>query len=91
MTASLTIVVNGANRRLGRGIVQLLASTKHPRPLHIHATSRSGTNLDITPSHANTISYSTLDICSPTSISTSLQTMLKSNTAIEILINNAGV
>ncbi|KAI8933532.1 hypothetical protein NX059_009269 [Plenodomus lindquistii] len=91
MAQPLTIVVTGSNRGIGRGIVQLLADTKHPRPLHIYATSRSGTDLSINPSHSNQISYSKLDISSSTSISHFIQTTINEDKSIDVLINNAGL
>ncbi|KAF2853405.1 NAD(P)-binding protein [Plenodomus tracheiphilus IPT5] len=91
MTQPITIVVTGSNRGIGRGIIQLLASTQHTRPLKIHATSRSGSDLQVTPSHSNTIHYSKLDISSLTSITEFLHSTVKNDIPIDILINNAGI
>lgn len=89
MPKPLTIVVTGSNRGIGQGIIQLLAKTQHASPLHIIATSRSGTDLDIHPSPPNTIDYASLDISSKQSITAFLSRFSAAN--INILINNAGI
>ncbi|KAL6708866.1 hypothetical protein ACN47E_002273 [Coniothyrium glycines] len=91
MSQPLVIVVTGANRGIGQGIVQLLAKTQHPRPLLIYATSRSGTNLDIQAAQKNEIHYSKLDVNDKRSISSFLNTTLKDHAQVDVLINNAGI
>ncbi|KAF3007448.1 hypothetical protein E8E13_004034 [Curvularia kusanoi] len=89
MSTSLTILVTGSNRGIGLGITQLLAKTQHTTPLHIIASSRSGTDLGIQPTPPNTIQYASLDISSTSSITTF--TSHTKNKNINILINNAGI
>jgi carbonyl reductase 1 len=91
MSQILTIVVTGSNRGVGRGIIQLLAKTKHQRPLIIYATSRTGTDLDIQPLHPNEIRYSKLDVGDKTSIVSFLENTISKDAPINVLINNAGI
>jgi carbonyl reductase 1 len=91
MPQPLTIVVTGSNRGIGQGIIQLLAKTQHPQPLHIYATSRGGVDLGIQATPPNEIRYAKLDVSDKTSISSFLKTALKENGKIDRLINNAGV
>jgi carbonyl reductase 1 len=85
------IVVTGANRGIGQGIVQLLAKTQHQPPLTIYATSRAGTDLGIQTAHDNEVRYSKLDVGDKSSIKSFLQSALKENQHIDVLINNAGI
>jgi NAD(P)-dependent dehydrogenase (short-subunit alcohol dehydrogenase family) len=87
MSNPLTILITGSNRGIGLGILHLLAKTPHNPPLHIIASSRSGTDLDIHPTPPNTISYASLDISSSSSIST-FTSHVKD---VDVLINNAGI
>ena len=87
MSSPLTILVTGSNRGIGLGILQLLAKTPHNPPLHIIASSRSGTDLGVHPTPPNTVSYTRLDISSSTSIST-FTSRVKD---VDVLINNAGI
>lgn len=91
MSQPLVIVVTGSNRGIGQGIIQLLAATKHPRPLLILATSRSGVDLSIRASHSNEIQYKKLDVSDRSSISAFLNSMSNNNAQIDVLINNAGI
>lgn len=70
-------------------VAQLLAQTKHAQPLTIHATSRSGSDLEIQATPPNSIHYAKLDISDPSSIQSFLST-IKDN-GIDVLINNAGI
>lgn len=87
MSSQLTILVTGSNRGIGLGILQLLAKTPHNPPLHIIASSRSGTDLGVHPTPPNTVSYASLDISSSSSIST-FTSRVKD---VDVLINNAGI
>lgn len=62
------IVVTGANRGIGKGIVQLLAKQQLEHSLAIYATSRSGSDGSIEPSDPNAIFYRKLDITNQDSI-----------------------
>jgi carbonyl reductase 1 len=84
------VVVTGANRGIGQGIIQLLAKTQH-QPLTIYATSRAGTDLQIKPSHNNEIQYAKLDVGDKDSIASFLRSTLKEGQAVDVLINNAGI
>jgi carbonyl reductase 1 len=84
------VVVTGANRGIGQGIIQLLAKTQH-QPLTIYATSRAGTDLQIKPSHNNEIQYAKLDVGDKDSITSFLRSTLKEGQAVDVLINNAGI
>lgn len=83
-----TIVVTGANRGIGQGIIQLLAKTQHQSPLTIIATSRAGTDLNIKASHSNEIRYAKLDVGDKASITSFLKSASR---PIDVLINNAGI
>ena len=83
-----TIVVTGSNRGIGQGIIQLLAQTPHQPPLVILATSRSGTDLHIQPSHSNKIQYAKLDVSDKSSITSFLNSAPR---PIDVLMNNAGI
>jgi carbonyl reductase 1 len=85
------IVVTGANRGIGQGIIQLLAKTQHQPPLTIYATSRAGSDLGIQTKYDNEIHYSKLDVGDKSSITAFLQSTLKDNPHIDVLINNAGI
>jgi carbonyl reductase 1 len=85
------IVVTGANRGIGQGIIQLLAKTQHQPPLTIYATSRSGIDLNIQAAHDNEIRYSKLDVSDQNSITSFLGTTLRDGIAVDVLINNAGI
>ena len=95
MTRKLITVVTGSNRGIGQGIVKLLAETKLDRPLIIYATSRAGNgNSDIKPQHDNEIRYEKLDVSDKKAILNFLRMAVKQDpgsSAIDILINNAGV
>ncbi|KAE8834112.1 hypothetical protein HRS9122_08192 [Pyrenophora teres f. teres] len=91
MSTSLTIVVTGSNRGIGQGIIHLLSKTQYPRPLIIYATSRSGSNLNISSISPNEIRYAKLDITSIASIHTFLQSSIPETGKIDILINNVGI
>lgn len=87
MSQTLTIVVTGANRGIGQGIIQLLACTTSTLPFHIIATSRSGNDLNISATSPNSVSYAKLDISS----SSSIKSFFQETHHIDVLINNAGV
>jgi carbonyl reductase 1 len=95
MTRKLITVVTGSNRGIGEGIVKLLATTQHARPLIIYATSRAGNNNpNIKAEHDNEIRYEKLDVSDRMSIVNFLRIAVKKDPgsrAIDILINNAGV
>jgi carbonyl reductase 1 len=87
MAKNLNVVVTGANRGIGKGIIQLLAQTTHSTPLTIYATSRSGADLEIRATPPNTIQYAALDINSSSSISSFFGSVKDA----DVLINNAGI
>jgi carbonyl reductase 1 len=91
MSQALTIVVTGSNRGIGQGIIQLLAKTQHPHPLHIYATSRGGSDLGIKATPPNEIRCAKLDVSDKSSITSFINTALKDAGKIDVLINNAGV
>jgi len=91
MSSPLTIVVTGSNRGIGQGIVHLLASTQHPQPLHIYATSRGGIDLKAQVQPPNEIKYAKLDVSDKSSITSFLKLALHNNGKIDVLINNAGI
>lgn len=91
MSNPLTIVVTGANRGIGLGIIRLLAKTHHERPLSIYATSRAGTDLQVPTTNSNSIQYRKLDIGDHSSIVTFLAALSKDNANVDVLINNAGI
>jgi carbonyl reductase 1 len=91
MSQPLTVVVTGSNRGIGQGIIQLLARTPHSHPLHIYATSRSGSDLSIKATSPNEISYAKLDLSDKSSITSFIATALRETERIDVLINNAGV
>ncbi|CAO2653399.1 Nn.00g028100.m01.CDS01 [Neocucurbitaria sp. VM-36] len=91
MANNLVVVVTGSNRGVGKGIVELLAKQQLQRPLTIYATSRSGEDTKIHASSPNEIRYEKLDITDYASIQTLFEKVLKEQTAIDILINNAAV
>lgn len=97
-------VVTGANRGLGAGIVQVLATTPHPQRLIIYATSRSGQPSErptITPRHGNELRHAKLDVADPASIAAFLRSLslptaqddggARVVAGVDILINNAVV
>ena len=95
MTRKLITVVTGSNRGIGQGIINVLASTKHPKPLIIYATSRAGKNEgNAQAQHDNEIRYEKLDVSDKQSILQFLRMAVKQDPgsrAVDILINNAGV
>ncbi|KAG9188364.1 carbonyl reductase 1 [Alternaria panax] len=91
MSSPLTIVVTGSNRGIGQGIIHLLASTQHPQPLHIYATSRRGVDLKVQAKSPNEIRYAKLDVSDKSSITSLLKSVLDDNDKIDVLINNAGI
>jgi carbonyl reductase 1 len=91
MLQPLTVVVTGSNRGIGQGIIQLLAKTQHPHPLHIYATSRGGSDLGFKATPPNEIKYVKLDVSDKSSITSFISTALNDNGKIDVLINNAGV
>ncbi|KAH7081119.1 hypothetical protein BKA63DRAFT_503179 [Paraphoma chrysanthemicola] len=91
MPSTKLIVVTGANRGIGLGIIQVLAKTQHSPPLTIYATSRSGSNLGVRAAHNNEIRYSKLDVGNIESIRSFLQSSIQDRQTIDVLINNAGV
>ncbi len=95
MTRKLITVVTGSNRGIGQGVINVLATTKHQKPLIIYATSRAGKNEQNTQAqHDNEIRYEKLDVSDQKSILNFLRMAVKQDTgsrAIDILINNAGV
>ena len=91
MSSPLTVVVTGSNRGIGQGIIHLLASTQHPQPLHIYATSRGGVDLKVQDKPPNEIRYAKLDVSDTSSITSFLKTAINDNGKIDVLINNAGI
>lgn len=91
MAQPLTIVVTGANRGIGQGIIALLAKIQYRQPLRIYATSRSGVDLEIRPLSPNKIRYAKLDISDRPSITAFISNILQRDGTIDVLINNAGV
>jgi NAD(P)-dependent dehydrogenase (short-subunit alcohol dehydrogenase family) len=91
MPLPLTVVITGSNRGIGQGIIHLLASTQHPQPLHIYATSRGGVDLKIQAKTPNEIRYAKLDVSDKSSITSFLRSALNDNGKIDVLINNAGI
>lgn len=91
MRNELVLVVTGANRGVGKGIVELLAKQKLEQPLTIYATSRSGSKADIETEVLNEIRYRKLDIADSLSIETFFNTILSEVSSIDVLINNAAV
>lgn len=79
-----SILVTGANRGLGRGIVESLV--KSGQPLTIFAASRSGEDSEVKSTEQCQIRPCVLDISSSTSISSLLSTLPK----LDVVINNAG-
>lgn len=95
MTRKLITVVTGSNRGIGQGIINVLASTKHSKPLIIYATSRAGKSEgNAQAQHDNEVRYEKLDVSDKTSILNFLRMAVKQDPgsrAVDILINNAGV
>ncbi|KAH6852973.1 hypothetical protein BKA58DRAFT_370334 [Alternaria rosae] len=91
MASPLTIVVTGSNRGIGQGIINLLANTQHPQPLHIYATSRGGVDLKVQAKTPNEIRYAKLDVSDKSSITSFLKAALNDSGKIDVLINNAGI
>ncbi|KAF2222836.1 hypothetical protein BDZ85DRAFT_218149, partial [Elsinoe ampelina] len=89
MSAPKVIVVTGANRGIGLAIAQSLLT--QPFPVHLYACSRAGSTLPLSHSSPDSkIHFPTLDISSPTSISSLRDTITTNETHLDILINNAG-
>ncbi|KAL8905904.1 MAG: hypothetical protein Q9207_002341 [Kuettlingeria erythrocarpa] len=91
MNSPIVAIVTGANRGIGEGICQVLASTNQ-QPMVLYAASRRGQDLDLKPaSSKTTLRYRKLDIADPSSVQTFAKTIQADHSHVDVLINNAGV
>lgn len=87
----LIAIVTGANRGIGEGICQVLASSVQ-EPMVLYATSRKGQDLGFKPiSSKLELRYPKLDISSRPSIEDFAKSIKAEHANVDVLINNAGV
>ncbi|KAI4286992.1 MAG: hypothetical protein L6R35_003749 [Caloplaca aegaea] len=91
MSSPLVAIVTGANRGIGEGICQVLAST-YQEPMVLYATSRKGHDLGWRPASSKmSLKYPKLDIADPDSIKRLAKSIKADHANVDVLINNAGV
>ncbi|KAL9604038.1 MAG: hypothetical protein Q9219_000800 [cf. Caloplaca sp. 3 TL-2023] len=91
MSNPLVAIVTGANRGIGEGICQVLASSVQ-EPMVLYATSRQGHELGFKPASSTLkFKYPKLDIADKSSVQSFAKAIQSDHPKVDVLINNAGV